>query len=45
MIDDVGFNNLKYSEFEVDKELANNIPKAVKYIGYPLLLVITAYRN
>jgi len=39
-----GFINIATREFKGDEELARSVSSAVKYIGFPLLLVVTARR-
>jgi SAM-dependent methyltransferase len=41
-MDDAGFRDLQCSEFSVDDEMEASIPKAAKYRGRPLLLIIEA---
>lgn len=43
-IDECGFRGIAKREFRGDDALASVIPKAVKYLNQPLLLVITATR-
>jgi SAM-dependent methyltransferase len=43
-IKDAGFRDLRASEFSVDEEMIATIPKAGKYQGRPLLLVVEATR-
>lgn len=37
-----GFSDITVREFTGDEELASSVPSAAKYIGFPLLLVLTA---
>jgi SAM-dependent methyltransferase len=43
-MDDAGFRDLKCSEFAVDEQMESEIPKASKYRGRPLLLIVEAMR-
>jgi SAM-dependent methyltransferase len=45
VVADSGFNSINKREFHGDRELVNEIPWAVKYLGRPLLLVIEARRS
>ena len=42
MIDGVGFRDIRVSEFHGDEALAEQIPRAVKYLGRPLMLAVQA---
>ncbi len=43
-IDDAGFRNVRWREYGVDAALVEQVPKARKYLGGPLLLVVDAER-
>jgi SAM-dependent methyltransferase len=45
VVADSGFRLVNKREFHGDRELANEIPWAVRYLGCPLLLVIEARRS
>jgi SAM-dependent methyltransferase len=41
-IHDAGFRDVRCEEYSVDAELVERIPRAKKYLGHPLLLIIQA---
>jgi hypothetical protein len=43
-MEDAGFRDLRTREFSVDETMVEHVPKAAKYVGRPLLLVIEASR-
>ncbi len=43
-IEDAGFRDVQFWEFAGDNKLADEVPKAAKYINQPLLLVVEAIR-
>lgn len=44
VVEDSGFKNVEWREFQGDETLAREIPKAEKYLDRPLLLVVTGER-
>jgi SAM-dependent methyltransferase len=44
-IEGAGFRSLISREFPGDEQLAADVPKGIKYLGQPLLLVIAAAKN
>jgi SAM-dependent methyltransferase len=43
-VEDAGFRDVSWREYDVDGEVVEHIPAAAKYLGRPLLLVIDARR-
>lgn len=43
--EDAGFIDINAREFTGDEELARSVPSAAKYIGFPLLLALTARKT
>jgi len=44
-MDDAGFARIRLEEHRGDEALAREVPKAAKYVGRPLLLVIEAQKG
>ena len=44
LFEDAGFSNIVVKEFEGDDVLINSLPSAMKYLGFPVLLVLAANR-
>ena len=41
---DVGFRDLRWHDYRVDAALVTHIPRASKYLGQPMLLIVEAER-
>lgn len=44
LLQEAGFDGIQVHEFSGDEELAEAVPAAAKYLGFPVLLVVTARR-
>ena len=42
LLRDAGFEGIQIHEFSGDVELVESVPAAVKYLGFPVLLIVTA---
>lgn len=45
LLQDTGFAGIQVAEFSGDEELAQAVPSAAKYLGHPVLLVLSAHKD
>jgi SAM-dependent methyltransferase len=45
LLQEAGFDGIQVHEFSGDEELVSAVPSAAKYLGYPVLLVVTAHKT